>query len=82
MWYTALRDVQPYIQWPVVLCVALIGALWDIATRRIPNGLTAPVILAGAVLAEAALETVGFDTITVSEKDLLDGLAVEVVRGL
>jgi exopolyphosphatase/guanosine-5'-triphosphate,3'-diphosphate pyrophosphatase len=42
----------------------------------------APVTLAGAVLAEAALETIGFDAIAVSEQDLLDGLAIEVVRGL
>ncbi|MFV9671754.1 MAG: exopolyphosphatase [Acidimicrobiia bacterium] len=39
----------------------------------------APVILAGAILAEAALAAIGFDQITVSEKDLLDGLAMEVV---
>ncbi len=40
----------------------------------------APVILAGAILAEAALVAIGFGQITVSEKDLLDGMAIEVVR--
>ena len=39
----------------------------------------APVILAGAILAEGALEAVGADRITVSEKDLLDGLALQVL---
>lgn len=39
----------------------------------------APVILAGAILAEAALAAVGFDQITVSETDLLDGLALRVL---
>lgn len=40
----------------------------------------APVILAGAILAEAALVAIGFDQIIVSEQDLLDGMALEVVR--
>ncbi len=40
----------------------------------------APVILAGAILAEAALVAIGFGQITVSEQDLLDGMAIEVVR--
>lgn len=40
----------------------------------------APVILAGAILAEAALAAVEVDQITVSEKDLLDGMAIEVAR--
>ena len=39
----------------------------------------APVILAGAILAEGALAAIGVDKITVSEKDLLDGMAIEVV---
>lgn len=40
----------------------------------------APVILAGAVLAEAALTAIGVESVTVSEHDLLDGMAIEVVR--
>ncbi len=39
----------------------------------------APVILAGAILAEAALVAIGFDQITVSEQDLLDGMALQVL---
>jgi len=39
----------------------------------------APVILAGAILVEAALEKIGFTTITVSEQDLLDGTAMRVL---
>jgi exopolyphosphatase/guanosine-5'-triphosphate,3'-diphosphate pyrophosphatase len=39
----------------------------------------APVILAGAVLAGAALEAIGFEQITISEQDLLDGLALRVL---
>jgi len=34
----------------------------------------APVIVAGAVIVLAALETFGYDRLTVSERDLLDGL--------
>ncbi|MEA3510341.1 MAG: Ppx/GppA family phosphatase [Actinomycetota bacterium] len=51
-------------------------------TRTIPSldPNRAPVILAGAILAEAALAAVGFDQIYVSERDLLDGLALDVVR--
>ncbi len=40
----------------------------------------APVILAGAILAEGALTAVGADEVTVSEHDLLDGLALRVLR--
>ena len=39
----------------------------------------APVILAGAIIAEGALAAVGIDEITVSEHDLLDGLASRVL---
>lgn len=40
----------------------------------------APVILAGAILAEGALAAIGVEEITVSEHDLLDGLARETLR--
>jgi exopolyphosphatase/guanosine-5'-triphosphate,3'-diphosphate pyrophosphatase len=36
----------------------------------------APVILAGAVIAEAALARIGIDEVTVSEHDLLDGIVL------
>ena len=39
----------------------------------------APVILAGAILAEGALTAIGTDEIIVSEKDLLDGMALQVL---
>ena len=37
------------IQWGAVLCTSLVAALWDIRTRRIPNKLTFPFLLAGLV---------------------------------
>jgi len=37
----------------------------------------APVIVAGAVIVMAAMETLGYDELTVSECDLLDGLVLE-----
>jgi len=36
----------------------------------------APVIVGGAVIVLAAMETLGYDVLTVSERDLLDGLAL------
>ena len=38
----------------------------------------APVIVAGAVIVQAAMETLGYESLTVSERDMLDGL---VLRG-
>ncbi len=38
----------------------------------------AAVIVAGAVIVLAAMETLGFDVLTVSERDLLDGLVMDV----
>jgi exopolyphosphatase/guanosine-5'-triphosphate,3'-diphosphate pyrophosphatase len=37
----------------------------------------APVIVAGAAIVMAAMEVLGYDELTVSERDLLDGLAME-----
>ncbi|MEN8113840.1 MAG: exopolyphosphatase, partial [Actinomycetota bacterium] len=39
----------------------------------------APVILAGAVVAEAALAAVGIERVIVSEHDLLNGLALSLL---
>ncbi len=36
----------------------------------------APVIVAGTVILLAAMETLGYDEVTVSERDLLDGLVL------
>jgi exopolyphosphatase/guanosine-5'-triphosphate,3'-diphosphate pyrophosphatase len=38
----------------------------------------ASVIVAGAVIVMAAMETLGFDMLTVSERDLLDGLVMDI----
>jgi exopolyphosphatase/guanosine-5'-triphosphate,3'-diphosphate pyrophosphatase len=38
----------------------------------------APVIVAGAVIVMAAMETLGYDVLTVSERDLLDGLVMDI----
>lgn len=35
------------VQWGVVIGASLAAALWDVRTRRIPNGLTAPLFLSG-----------------------------------
>jgi exopolyphosphatase/guanosine-5'-triphosphate,3'-diphosphate pyrophosphatase len=40
----------------------------------------APVILAGAAIAHAALKAIDASVVTVSERDLLDGLAIELIR--
>jgi exopolyphosphatase/guanosine-5'-triphosphate,3'-diphosphate pyrophosphatase len=40
----------------------------------------APVILGGAIVAERVIAAVGVDTLTVSEHDLLDGLAAELIE--
>ncbi|MEA2023062.1 MAG: exopolyphosphatase [Actinomycetota bacterium] len=55
------------------LTIAEMAAIPSLDPKR------APVILAGAVLAEAALAAVGVDQVTVSEHDLLDGMAIEVL---
>ncbi len=50
-------------------------------TRAIPSldPSRAPVILAGAILAEGALSAIDADEVIVSEQDLLDGLALRVL---
>jgi exopolyphosphatase/guanosine-5'-triphosphate,3'-diphosphate pyrophosphatase len=53
--------------------------LFDTAAIPSLDPKRAPVILAGAILAEAALATIGFGQITVSEQDLLDGMALRVL---
>jgi prepilin peptidase CpaA len=39
------------LQWGVVLCASLAGAVSDIGTRRVPNWLTGPVLLGGLLYA-------------------------------
>lgn len=37
------------LRWSMVMILSCLGALWDIRTRRIPNWLTLPALLAGIV---------------------------------
>lgn len=48
MWFTALWDegMRPEL-WAVVIGLTLAGAVWDVRSRRIPNALTIPGLLAG-----------------------------------
>ena len=41
----------------------------------------APVIVGGAVIVKAAMETLGYEELTVSERDLLDGLVLAALSG-
>jgi exopolyphosphatase/guanosine-5'-triphosphate,3'-diphosphate pyrophosphatase len=73
-----------------ILTIAVIRGLIDrIAVLSVDETTTefpsldpkrAPVILAGAILAEGALTAIAADQVTVSEHDLLDGLALTVLR--
>ena len=40
-------DQTLVVQWGVVIGASLAAAWWDMRTRRIPNGLTAPLLLSG-----------------------------------
>ncbi len=59
---------------------ARLGALTTAERAALPcvQAGRAPVIVAGAVIVQAAMETLGYNRMTVSERDLLDGL---VLRG-
>jgi exopolyphosphatase/guanosine-5'-triphosphate,3'-diphosphate pyrophosphatase len=57
------------------LSVSQTAALPSLEPRR------APIILSGAVIAEQVLRTIGAERVIVSEHDLLDGLAAELLRG-
>jgi exopolyphosphatase/guanosine-5'-triphosphate,3'-diphosphate pyrophosphatase len=50
-------------------------------TRAVPSldPKRAPVILAGAVIAERVMAAIGADRVVVSERDLLSGLAAELL---
>jgi exopolyphosphatase/guanosine-5'-triphosphate,3'-diphosphate pyrophosphatase len=60
--------------------VGELGGMTVAETAAIPSldPARAPVLLAGAVVAEAAVRRSGCDSVMVSEADLLDGLAAEV----
>ncbi len=42
------HDLQ-WAQWTAVVAACLVGAVWDVRQRRIPNWLTGPALLAGLV---------------------------------
>lgn len=52
MWLTTLweQGLQP-VPWAVVVAASLVAAMTDIASRRIPNILTGPLLLGGVVWA-------------------------------
>jgi prepilin peptidase CpaA len=55
MWATTLHEHGfAALQWGAVLGAALVAALWDARTRRIPNLLTGPLLLGGLVHAGVA----------------------------
>ena len=52
MWTMTLWDnATPWLQWGVVVGVALFAAVWDVRRQRIPNRLTGPVLLVGLAVA-------------------------------
>lgn len=52
MWTITLwQHPTPLLQWGAVIGASLAGAISDLATRRIPNRLTGPFLLAGLVSA-------------------------------
>jgi exopolyphosphatase/pppGpp-phosphohydrolase len=64
----------------------LVGALAGLSieeTAAIPSldPARAPTILAGTIVAAEAVRHVAVDAVTVSVRDLLDGVAMEVVGG-
>ncbi|MHC4562283.1 MAG: prepilin peptidase [Planctomycetota bacterium] len=56
---TLHRQGEPLLQWGVVISAALVAAAWDLASRRIPNGLTVPVFVVGVVWAVAVAGVAG-----------------------
>ena len=52
MWTISLWDHNwQWIQWVVAVGISLTAAVYDATTRRIPNALTGPALLAGAIWA-------------------------------
>ena len=52
MWTATLWNHEMLLlQWGVAVGASLVGAVWDIRTRRIPNWLTGPVLATGLVYA-------------------------------
>lgn len=70
----SLRDVTDLVERLASMSVIETAAIPSLDPKR------ARVILAGAVIAEAALRTLSVDRVTVSEHDLLDGVAMSLLE--
>lgn len=57
MFVESISDVT-VVQWGVVIGASLAAAIWDLRSRRIPNALTAPLAVTGALYA-LSLEGLG-----------------------
>ena len=50
MWATTLwNDPMPALQWGIVVTASVVAAMTDLASRRIPNWLTFPLLLGGLI---------------------------------
>ena len=47
MWMTLWNQELSFVPWAIVICVAMVATVTDIASRKIPNRLTGPTLLAG-----------------------------------
>jgi prepilin peptidase CpaA len=74
VWLTSLWDTDQmaFVQWSAVICASLAGACFDLRTRRIPNWLSALVLLTAIVFALLAAGPMG----------LVDGMAGMLLMGL
>ena len=59
-WASAFNDGAAVLQWSVVLGAAAVAAVTDLATRRIPNQLTVPLIVVGLLTSAALGGLIGF----------------------
>jgi len=49
---TAVADERmAVLQWGVVICASLVAAVFDLRTRRVPNAITGPLLVAGLIQA-------------------------------
>lgn len=67
-------DVTHLVDWLATLTLADKEAIPSLDTKR------APVILGGAIVAEASLDALGHDEIRISEYDILDGVALGLLE--
>ena len=69
-----LDDVRQLVRWLATLTLEEKQAIPSLDPNR------APVILGGAVVAEASLEALALDHVTISEHDILDGVCLELLN--